>query len=164
MRPFCRSANISSGALSLTVLLLAGCAGQQKFDASSRITARSGGLGNTYEQAGRTLDRGDMLDKLSELQPTQADAGSAKVLGTVAALIGAVGGALIGWPIGAAAAGAQEPPWILAGIGAGITVVSIPFSIAAENKVERAVENHNKSLEATPPSEAKPDRPSLGTP
>lgn len=148
MRSSCHSTLVNSGALSLAVMLLAGCAGQQKFDASSRIVVRSGGLANTYEQAGKPLDRGDMLDKLSERQPSQADADSAKTLGTVAAVIGAVGGALVGWPIGAAVAGSKEPPWVLAGIGAGVIVVAIPFSIAAGNRVERAVENHNRSLGA----------------
>lgn len=148
MQSLCGFTVDNSGALPLALLLLSGCAGQQKFDASSAITVRSGGFGNSYEQAGGPLDRGDMLDKLSEREPTKADADSAQTLGTVAAVIGAVGGALVGWPIGGAIAGSREPPWVLAGIGAGVIAVSIPFSIAAGNRVESAVQSHNKSLGA----------------
>jgi hypothetical protein len=146
---------VISGALSLAVLSLTGCAGQQKFDVSSRITVRAGGLENTYEQAGMPLDRGDMLDKLSKQEATHADAESAKTLGIVAGVIGAVGGAMVGWPIGAAVAGEKKPPWILAGIGAGLVVVSIPFAVVSGNKVESAVDTHNRSLGAAPLSEPR---------
>ncbi|HMA94153.1 MAG TPA: hypothetical protein VKP30_15790 [Polyangiaceae bacterium] len=164
MQSLCSFTVVNSRVLPLAFLLLSGCAGQQKFDANSAITVRSGGFGNTYEQAGRPLDRGDMLDKLSEWEPTKADADSAKTLGTVATVIGAVGGALVGWPIGAAIAGSREPPWVLAGIGAGVIAVSIPFSIAAGNRVESAVESHNRLLRPMPSSGAKPTQLPSKTP
>ncbi len=113
---------------------------------SSPITVGSTGVGSSYEQRGVSLDQSDMLDKLSERPATQNDVQKAKTLQTVAVILGATGGALIGWPIGSAIGGNPHPTWILAGIGAGVIVVSIPFSMGASSSVSDAVKAHNDTF------------------
>jgi hypothetical protein len=147
----------------LPLLLVTACGAGGKFDASSPITVRSAGLGSSYEQRGVSLDQGDMLDKLSERPATRDDVQKARTLQTVAVILGATGGALIGWPIGSAIGGDPDPAWILAGIGAGVVVVSIPFSISSSSSVAKAVKAHNDSFESRKSSKRQepslPDKP-----
>jgi hypothetical protein len=64
---------------------------------------------------------------------------------TVAGVIGFFGGALMGWPVGAALAG-EDMDWGIFAAGAGLTAVSIPFSISGVKKMKKAVETWNSSL------------------
>ncbi len=70
---------------------------------------------------------------------------SAKKDNVFAQLFGAAGGLLIGWPIGTAIGGG-EPQWYLAGIGAGLTAISIPLSINFKKKANQALYKHNALL------------------
>jgi len=63
---------------------------------------------------------------------------------TLATIIGAIGGALIGWPVGTALGGG-DPNWTLAGVGAGLVVVSIPFSSKANKQAKLAVGEFNSA-------------------
>lgn len=63
----------------------------------------------------------------------------------VGTAIGYVGGALIGWPLGTLVAGG-DPEWELAGIGAGLIVVSIPFASSYSRNARQAVGLYNGSL------------------
>jgi hypothetical protein len=137
--------------LILPLLLVTACAtNKQSFNVSAPIVVRDNGLSNIYEQEGQPLNYEDMTRKLEERPATQSDIETAKTLATVGMVLGAVGGALVGWPIGAAAAGNPNPPWVLAGFGAGVIAVAIPFSIGSANYVNDAVNKHNESLESTP--------------
>ena len=64
---------------------------------------------------------------------------------TVAGILGFCGGALMGWPVGGALAG-EDMDWGLFAVGAGITAVSIPFSVSAVKKMKKSVETWNSSL------------------
>lgn len=64
---------------------------------------------------------------------------------TVAGIIGFFGGSLMGWPVGAAIAG-EDMDWGLFAAGAGLTAVSIPFSVSAVKKMKKSVETWNSSL------------------
>jgi hypothetical protein len=86
-----------------------------------------------------------MLEKL-EREPRAADELSGySALATTSILLSGVGGGLIGWPLGQAAAG-EDPLWVLAAIGGGLIAVGIPLAIVADNKVESAVDAHNEDL------------------
>lgn len=73
-----------------------------------------------------------------------------------ASVLGFAGGALIGWPIGTAAAGGNAN-WTLAGVGAGLIIVGIPISSSANKKINQAVELYNASLNATSYHPFKPE-------
>ncbi len=60
-----------------------------------------------------------------------------------AQVFGFIGGGLIGWPLGAAAGGG-EPAWELAGIGAGLILVAIPFNSAANRHGRAAARAYNE--------------------
>ena len=62
-----------------------------------------------------------------------------------ATVVSAIGGFLIGWPVGTAIAGG-EPVWELAAVGAGITVVSALIYSSAQKKAKSAVELYNAGL------------------
>jgi hypothetical protein len=132
--------------LLIALLAFSGCGTSNQFDVASPITVRSGTFGDSYEQRSAPLDQKDMVDKLGERPATKADVEAARTYATIGMIFGAVGGALIGWPIGAAAAGQSNPHWVLAGVGAGVVAVSIPFSIGASGRISDAVKTHNNSL------------------
>ncbi len=67
---------------------------------------------------------------------------SSKAPATVATVLGVAGGFMIGWPLGTAIAGGS-PNWALAGAGAGLVAISIPFGISSNKKVVKAVNTYN---------------------
>ena len=62
-----------------------------------------------------------------------------------ATLVSAIGGLLIGWPIGTSIADG-DPKWELAAIGAGFTVISAVIYSSAEKKAKKAVTLYNAGL------------------
>ena len=66
-----------------------------------------------------------------------------------------VGGAMIGYPVGTAIGGG-EAEWGLAGIGAGLVLIAIPFSSAVKKKSNLAIDLYNKGRQ-----EASFSRPRL---
>jgi len=60
----------------------------------------------------------------------------------VANVFGFIGGAMIGWPLGAAAGGG-DPQWGVAGAGAGVILLSIPFSSSYSKRAKRAIDLYN---------------------
>jgi hypothetical protein len=61
-------------------------------------------------------------------------------------VLGAVGGALLGWPIGEKLGGAENPHWGLAIAGGATIAVALPLAFWADSKVSQAVDSHNQSL------------------
>jgi hypothetical protein len=60
-------------------------------------------------------------------------------------IVGGAGAFLIGWPLGTALAGG-EPNWVLAGVGAGLTLVSIPISQKFARQARQAVNTYNNPV------------------
>lgn len=64
---------------------------------------------------------------------------------STAKLISAVGGILIGWPIGTALGGG-DPKWWLAGIGGGLTIfMAKPIYSKGSRKMQKALDLYNSS-------------------
>ena len=63
-------------------------------------------------------------------------------------ILGIPGGALIGYPIGTAIGGG-DPEWLLAGIGAGLVAVSIPFISGYNKRARNAVNLYNEAVTNT---------------
>ncbi len=63
-------------------------------------------------------------------------------------VLGGIGGGLVGFPIGTAIGGGK-PNWVLAGIGAGIIVASIPLNSAYNKKSKEAVSLYNEGVTAS---------------
>ncbi len=74
--------------------------------------------------------------------------GSAHNLNNLGKVLGYIGGFLIGWPLGTAVGGG-EPVWALAGVGAGILIVSIPINLKAKKKSKLAIDIYNRGLQTS---------------
>ena len=61
-------------------------------------------------------------------------------------ILSAVAGYLIGYPLGQAIFNPEDTPWFMAGIGAGVFVISLPFSIVSSKKLQLTVESYNRNL------------------
>lgn len=58
------------------------------------------------------------------------------------------GGFLIGYPIGMAIGGG-DPEWAMAAVGAGLSLISIPFIISYHKNAKKAIGIYNKDLPQT---------------
>jgi outer membrane lipoprotein SlyB len=98
--------------------------------------------GYKYLQDGKKLS----LSKVGSLLESNPEAytlfQSGKTQNGFASVLGGIGGALIGWPIGSAIGGGK-PNWTLAGIGAAIAVIALPLGSSATKKMNRAVDIYN---------------------
>lgn len=113
-----------------------------------RPVDKSGVTGfHSYQQDGKRVDRDSMLDTLQQTPAAQDDADRAKVWGIAGSVASAVGGLLIGWPIGDALSDSEEDPnWTLAYVGGGVMVVGIGLSVLADSYLSKAVDSYNGSL------------------
>lgn len=133
---------------SVALLVLQGCApALPKMNAYAPIEKQPGFLGETYAQSGKAIDRADMISKLEEEPEADDELSGRGALAFFGTFFAGVGGGLVGYPLGRAAAGADDPPWILAGVGGGLILIGIPLAVMADNKVENAVDAHNRQLE-----------------
>ncbi|MEL6589854.1 MAG: hypothetical protein AAFQ68_07240 [Bacteroidota bacterium] len=101
--------------------------------------------GLRFSQNGDLLNINQLVDAVETHPEAFILAKKAKSKNTVATIIGGIGGACIGIPAGAAVGGG-EAPWALAGVGAGLILVSIPFSMKANKQFESSVNAYNQSL------------------
>jgi hypothetical protein len=121
-----------------------GCANQAKLapmDPSSPIETKGG-----YKQGGKPLARDSMLERLGEEPASESDIATAKTLAVMGQVLGAVGGALLGWPIGEKLGGVEKPHWGLAIAGGATIAVAVPLALWSDSKVSQAVDSHNRSL------------------
>lgn len=115
-------------------------------DARAPVAKERGGFGYRYTQGGEALDVSDMVTKLEQEPKAAEKLAGYDGMSTAAVVAGSAGGALIGWPIGTAMVGG-DPMWILAAIGAGLVLLSIPPALSAAGKLSDAVDAHNAGLD-----------------
>ena len=127
------------------IFLLTLCAFFASLLSAQAIERKKAMGGYRYTQADKKLS----LNQLGKILQSDAEAypvfQSGKSQNGVGAVIGGIGGFLVGWPLGTALGGGT-PNWKLAGIGAGLIVVSIPISTGAAKKMNRAVDMYNQKL------------------
>lgn len=95
-----------------------------------------------YTQNGKTLTAGELKNQLNTNEESAKLMRKAQVNNTFATIFGAAGGALVGYPIGTAIGGG-DANWTLAGVGAGLVAVAIPFSISANKRSKEAIDIYN---------------------
>ena len=114
------------------------------------------GFSTNFIQNGKKLTPKQLLE-ITKVSPKAYQVmQKAKTNNDWASVIGFIGGGFIGWPCGTALAGG-DPEWALAGIGAGLIAVSIPFSAAYIKHTKNAVNIYNKDLPQPELSQAKFD-------
>ncbi len=101
--------------------------------------------GTVFTQNGKVLKPRQLLE-ITHVNPEAYQAmKQAKKNFDAGVTIGFIGGFMVGYPCGTAIAGG-DPEWALAGIGAGLIALSIPFSTAYVKHTKRAVEIYNGTL------------------
>lgn len=109
------------------------------------ITIKAGFGGIKFYQGEQKLSMQDVKSMMQSNQQAYQQIKSAQSATTIAAIIGGIGGALVGWPIGTAISG-KDANWTLAGIGAGLIAVSIPIGLKGIKNAKRAVATYNDGL------------------
>lgn len=112
--------------------------------------------GYKFTQNGNQVTMKDLVKTMESNEQAFDLIKKAHLNNTLSSIIGFAGGGLIGWPIGTAIGGG-EANWTLAGIGAGLVAISIPFSSSANKKAKQATELYNSSLNSTSFYEFKPE-------
>jgi len=102
----------------------------------------------TFRQNGKTLTPRQLMTLTESNPEAYKEMKIAKSNYDVGSVIGFAGGFLVGWPLGTALAGG-DANWTLAGIGAGLICVSIPFSTAYTKHTKNAVGIYNTQLKKT---------------
>ena len=102
-------------------------------------------LGPVFQQNGKTLTPGKLLEITKPNQEAFSEMKIAKSNYTASMIFQLPGGFLIGYPLGTAMAGG-DPNWTLAAIGAGLVVISIPFISAYNKHARKAVSAYNNGL------------------
>jgi len=102
-------------------------------------------FGTVFTQNGKVLKPRQLLELTEDNPEAFKSMLQAKKNYDAGMVFGAIGGFMVGWPCGTAIAGG-DPEWALAGIGAGLIAISIPFSTAYVKHTKNAVSYYNNSL------------------
>jgi hypothetical protein len=104
--------------------------------------------GPRYMQDNKGIDQANMVTQLSREPEAASAANTSQGLQVLAVILGAAGGAMVGWPIGQAISGERKPLWPLAAVGAGVIVLAVPFEILSVLSMDNAVKSHNRTVRA----------------
>jgi hypothetical protein len=116
--------------------------------ASDSISMKKVFGGYQFYQGEQRLNMNQLVNTMKSNDQAYQQIKSAQSTYTLATIIGGVGGFMVGWPIGTALGGG-EPNWTMAGIGAGLIVVSIPITQSFNKKAKQAVETYNGGLQTS---------------
>lgn len=104
--------------------------------------------GYQFYQGEKRLNMNQLVNVMEPNEQAYKEIKSAQSNYAFATIVGCVGGAMVGWPIGTAIGGG-EPNWAVAGIGAGLIVVSIPITQSFNKKAKQAVNTYNGGLKTS---------------
>lgn len=116
--------------------------------AADSITMKKVFGGYQFCQGNDMLGMKQLVNTMKPNEQAFKEIKSAQSNYTLATIIGAAGGFMIGWPIGTAIGGG-DPNWTLAGIGAGLFVVSIPITQKSNKQAKEAVNIYNSALQTS---------------
>ncbi len=129
----------------IIVLLILGLTNVSAQTQNDSITVKKVFGGYQFSQGEQRLNMQQLVKTLKPNEEAYKQIKSARSNQTIGMIFGAAGGFMIGYPLGTALGGG-EPKWIMAGIGAGLVAISIPFSSKANKKAKQAVKTYNQGL------------------
>ena len=129
--------------LVLTALLIALCISAFAQTGEGNIRMEKGFGGARFYQDDRLLKPADVLNVMAPNEEAFAMFKKAKANYDAAQVFGFIGGFMVGWPLGTAIAGG-DAQWGLAAGGAGVLLLSFPFSSAFNKHARNAVEIYNR--------------------
>ena len=89
---------------------------------AQNIEMKKGFFGTRFYSDGRMVKPGEVLEIMRSDDEAYAHFKKAKTNYDVAGVLGFIGGALVGWPIGTAIGGG-DPEWGLAAVGGGFIIL-----------------------------------------
>ena len=101
--------------------------------------------GYKFYQNGERLKMGQMVSMMETNQEAYQHIKAARKNNIWSSVIGGIGGFMAGWSLGTALAGG-DPNWTVAGVGAGLIVVSIPIASKANKEARQAVSIYNRTF------------------
>ena len=104
--------------------------------------------GYQFYQGENRLNVKQLVNTMKPNEDAYTQIKSAQSSYTMASIVSFAGGFMIGWQLGAAVGGG-DPNWAMAGIGAGLIVVTIPISQKFNKQAKQAVETYNQGLQQT---------------
>lgn len=110
------------------------------------IQVKKEAIGTSFLQDEEKLSPRELLEITRYNPSAYEEMKRAKSNNDASTVIGAIGGFLVGWPLGTALAGG-DPNWTMAGIGAGLIGVSIPFTALYTKHARKAVDIHNQAIQ-----------------
>lgn len=116
--------------------------------ASDSISMKKVFGGYQFYQGEQRLNMNQLVNTMKPNEQAYELIKSAQSTNTMAMILSYAGGFMVGWPVGTAIGGG-EPNWSLAGIGAGLIVLSIPISQSSNKTARQAVETFNSGLETS---------------
>jgi len=105
-------------------------------------------LGTVFQQNGKYLTPRQLVEITSINPAALSEMKKARTNYSTGMVFSYIGGFMIGWPIGTALAGG-DPEWAMAGVGAGLIAVSIPFSSAYGRHARKGAAIYNSTLTYT---------------
>ena len=134
-------------AAAVLVLFVTSLCFAQEDTEKAPIEVEKKGLGYRYtyqeEPLKRLSDFFPIVESSPEATSQLKKARTNRILGGTFAF---TGGFMVGWPIGQAAGGAEDPNWALAGVGAGLITVGIIFGVRSDKQVREGVTLYNDSI------------------
>lgn len=115
-------------------------------DSIQYVTGAFGGA--RFYQNGQQLRPRDLISITSSNSEANALMKKAKVNYDWSQVLGAIGGFMIGWPIGTSLGGG-DPNWALAVAGVGVLLAGIPITSGYKKNAIRGADIHNQGLETT---------------
>jgi hypothetical protein len=104
--------------------------------------------GYQFYQGEKRLNVKQLVNTMKPNEQAYSQMKTAQSSYTIASIVGFAGGFMVGWPVGTAIGGG-DPNWAMAGIGAGLIVVTIPISQKFNKQAKQAVDTYNLGLQET---------------
>jgi hypothetical protein len=131
--------------LLIGILLMVGLSFTFGQTSSDSITMKKVFGGYQFYQGDKRLNMSKLVKTMQPNEQAYKEIKKAQSTYTLATIFGAAGGFMVGWSLGTALAGG-DPNWALAGVGAGLIVVSIPISQKFNKQAKTAVNTFNGNL------------------
>jgi hypothetical protein len=131
--------------LALLTITIIGSFGQTSRDS---IVMKKMLGGYMFYQGANRLKMYELVNVMKPNEKAYKEIKSAQSTYALTMIIGGTGGFMIGWPVGTAIAGG-DPDWVMAGIGMGLIVISIPISQKYYKQAKQAVGTYNGGLQAS---------------
>lgn len=104
--------------------------------------------GYQFYQGKNRLNMKQLVNTMKPNEEAFSQIKSAQSSYTMASIVSFAGGFMMGWQLGTVVGGG-EPNWAMAGIGAGLVVVSIPISQKFNKQAKQAIDTYNQGLQTT---------------